>query len=128
MPLDHLFFPRSSPGMLKFDGWTMKARVVDLPCILESQKTMDKRTFYKTADVSQMVVCTEVQDEEEAMESSDSSDEDEGIRWGRGKGQTKNSWIIWKIYFLGCKGRNLLSVTLFTQQKLDSTVKCASAY
>eukprot|EP01135_Chromosphaera_perkinsii_P009008 Nk52_evm26s1569 gene=Nk52_evmTU26s1569 len=35
----------------------MKGRLVDLPCIIESQKTCDNKHFYKTADISQMFVC-----------------------------------------------------------------------
>ena len=33
--------------------------MVDLPTIIESQKTIDRKTFYKTADISQMVICKE---------------------------------------------------------------------
>jgi len=29
-------------------------QVVDLPCIVESLKTVDKKTFYKTADICQV--------------------------------------------------------------------------
>ena len=41
---------------------------MDLPTIIESQKTIDRKTFYKTADISQMVVCQEGEpsDEEDA--------------------------------------------------------------
>lgn len=31
-----------------------KARLVDLPCILESQKTFDNKQFYKIGDISQV--------------------------------------------------------------------------
>ncbi|KJE90130.1 hypothetical protein CAOG_001479 [Capsaspora owczarzaki ATCC 30864] len=41
-----------------FDGVTMDATLVDLPTIIESQKSVDKRNFYKTADICQMLVCT----------------------------------------------------------------------
>lgn len=30
-------------------------QVVDLPCVVESLKTIDKKSFYKTADICQMV-------------------------------------------------------------------------
>ena len=33
--------------------------MLDLPTIIESQKTIDRKTFYKTADISQMVICKE---------------------------------------------------------------------
>jgi TATA-binding protein-associated factor Taf7 len=31
------------------------ATLVDLPCLIEAQKTLDFRTFYKSTDVSQML-------------------------------------------------------------------------
>ncbi|KAM8752382.1 transcription initiation factor TFIID subunit 7-like [Rhynchonycteris naso] len=37
---------------------SLTAKMVDLPCVVESLKTVDSEVFYKTADVSQMLVCT----------------------------------------------------------------------
>jgi len=31
---------------------------VDLPCIIETLKTTDNKTFYKTTDISQMLICS----------------------------------------------------------------------
>ncbi|XP_069469128.1 transcription initiation factor TFIID subunit 7-like isoform X2 [Ambystoma mexicanum] len=45
-------------GIVRVDNVPLATKVVDLPCIMESLKTIDKKTFYKTADVSQMLVCT----------------------------------------------------------------------
>uniref|UniRef100_A0AAY4EG40 TAFII55 protein conserved region domain-containing protein n=1 Tax=Denticeps clupeoides TaxID=299321 RepID=A0AAY4EG40_9TELE len=45
-------------GIVRVDRVPLACKLVDLPCILESQKTVDKKTFYKTADVCQMLVCT----------------------------------------------------------------------
>ncbi|XP_015268979.1 PREDICTED: transcription initiation factor TFIID subunit 7 [Gekko japonicus] len=45
-------------GILHVDCVLLAAKLVDLPCIIESLKTIDKKTFYKTADVCQMLVCT----------------------------------------------------------------------
>lgn len=42
-------------GMVRVDDRYLYAKVVDLPCIMESLKTIDKKSFYKTADVCQMV-------------------------------------------------------------------------
>lgn len=42
-------------GMVRIDDRYLYAKVVDLPCIVESLKTIDKKSFYKTADVCQMV-------------------------------------------------------------------------
>jgi len=46
------------------------AKVVDLPTIIEGQKTIDNKTVYKTADICQMIICKEdeqflVSDEED---------------------------------------------------------------
>ena len=45
----------------------MSAKLMDLPTIIESMKTIDKKTFYKTADICQVLVCKEGEpsDEEE---------------------------------------------------------------
>ena len=37
-----------------FDGVTMDATLVDLPTIIESQKTLDSINFYKTSDICQV--------------------------------------------------------------------------
>ncbi|KRX76777.1 Innexin unc-9, partial [Trichinella sp. T6] len=41
----------------------LKGRLVDLPCVVELQKTLDKKNFYKVTDVSQMVICEKSDDE-----------------------------------------------------------------
>ena len=42
---------------VRFDRAVLAGKVVDLPCVLESHKTVDNKSFYKTADVCQMLVC-----------------------------------------------------------------------
>ncbi|CAH3114610.1 unnamed protein product, partial [Pocillopora meandrina] len=44
---------------VRFDGAALSAKLVDLPCVIESHKTVDNRSFYKTADICQMLVCCE---------------------------------------------------------------------
>jgi TATA-binding protein-associated factor Taf7 len=46
-------------GKVRFDGWSLPAKIVDLPTIIECHKTLDKKTFYKTADICQMMICKE---------------------------------------------------------------------
>jgi len=46
-------------GHVQFDGWNFTSRLVDLPTVMESHKTIDSKTFYKTADISQMLICKE---------------------------------------------------------------------
>ncbi|CAN7992693.1 unnamed protein product [Ixodes hexagonus] len=66
-------------GTLRFDRWALAARVLDLPSIIESHKTLDKKTFYKAADVAQMMVCKEEDempptDDEESPKKKDRKD------------------------------------------------------
>jgi len=46
-------------GHVQFDGWNFTSRLVDLPTIIESHKTIDAKTLYKTADISQLMICKE---------------------------------------------------------------------
>ncbi len=55
-------------GEVRFDHWLMHAKVVDLPSIIESLKTVDNKTFYKTADICQMIICKEEPDLPSAVE------------------------------------------------------------
>lgn len=45
-------------GAVKLDGDCYSGKVWDLPCVIECQKTVDMKTFYKTNDLSHMLVCT----------------------------------------------------------------------
>lgn len=42
-------------GEVRLDDWLLYAKVVDLPTIIESLKSIDNKNFYKTADICQMV-------------------------------------------------------------------------
>merc|ERR1719318_866745 len=46
-------------GHVQFDGRNFTSRLVDLPTVMESHNTIDSKTFYKTADISQMLICKE---------------------------------------------------------------------
>lgn len=67
-------------GTVRFDNWVLSAKVLDLPCVLESHKTIDKKTFYKAADICQIIVCKEEDDsqtteeEEPAVKKKDKKD------------------------------------------------------
>ena len=43
-------------GTFTFDGRKYDLQVVDLPTVIESQKTLDKKQFYKVADISQVKI------------------------------------------------------------------------
>ncbi|EDW39829.1 GL14320 [Drosophila persimilis] len=61
-------------GQVWLDGSMLYTKLVDLPSIVESYKTTDKKNFYKTADISQMLICTEKPEEIECK-SSESEEE-----------------------------------------------------
>ena len=42
-------------GEVRFDDYLLYGKVVDLPTIIESLKTIDSKNFYKTADICHMV-------------------------------------------------------------------------
>jgi len=44
-------------GTVKWDNYTLPAKLVDIPTIIESMKTINRKTFYKTADICQMLLC-----------------------------------------------------------------------
>lgn len=44
-------------GIVRVDRVPLACKLVDLPCMIESLKTVDKKTFYKTADVCQVNQC-----------------------------------------------------------------------
>eukprot|EP00096_Caligus_rogercresseyi_P012968 TRINITY_DN5637_c0_g1_i1.p1 TRINITY_DN5637_c0_g1~~TRINITY_DN5637_c0_g1_i1.p1 ORF type:complete len:414 (-),score=183.04 TRINITY_DN5637_c0_g1_i1:269-1510(-) len=46
-------------GLVDFDGWSMRAKLMDLPTFTGSYKTMDRKNFYKTADICQILICKE---------------------------------------------------------------------
>lgn len=50
-------------GEVRVDHYLMNAKVVDLPTIVESLKTIDSKGFYKTADICQMLICKEEEDQ-----------------------------------------------------------------
>lgn len=43
-------------GELMFDNHILDALVVDLPTVIESHKSLDSKTFYKTADICQVCI------------------------------------------------------------------------
>lgn len=57
-------------GEVRMDHWLMNAKLVDLPTIIESMKTIDGKNFYKTADICQMLICKEEDDQTTTDEES----------------------------------------------------------
>ncbi|KAM7328179.1 hypothetical protein ACRRTK_012271 [Alexandromys fortis] len=50
--------PDTRHAIVQVDNVSLSARVVDLPCVIGSLKTYDRKTFYHTADISQMLLCS----------------------------------------------------------------------
>ncbi|XP_052754590.1 transcription initiation factor TFIID subunit 7-like [Galleria mellonella] len=46
-------------GEVRFDHWLLYGKIVDLPTIVESLKTIDRKSIYKTADICQIMICKE---------------------------------------------------------------------
>ncbi|KAF8774463.1 transcription initiation factor TFIID subunit 7-like [Argiope bruennichi] len=64
---------------VQFDKWTLSAKVNDLPTIIESCKTLDRKIFYKTADICQIMIAQEgdaVMPEEEVSPKKKEKDKD----------------------------------------------------
>ncbi|XP_067945710.1 transcription initiation factor TFIID subunit 7-like isoform X1 [Watersipora subatra] len=58
---DNLFIdqnPESRWGHVRYGGEVITSKLVDLPCIIETLKTTDNKTFYKTADICQMLIAS----------------------------------------------------------------------
>nr|KAG5686542.1 hypothetical protein BaRGS_001543 [Batillaria attramentaria] len=69
--------PDMRHGHVRYDNYIFNAKLMDMPCIIESLKTVDKKTFYKTADISQMLVCSTDEDVNvEETESPKKKDKD----------------------------------------------------
>ncbi|XP_049885043.1 transcription initiation factor TFIID subunit 7-like [Pectinophora gossypiella] len=57
-------------GEVRFDHWLMHGKIVDLPTIIESLKTIDNKSFYKSADICQMMICKTELDQSPVEEES----------------------------------------------------------
>ncbi|XP_041359040.1 transcription initiation factor TFIID subunit 7-like [Gigantopelta aegis] len=70
---------------VRWGGEVLNAKLVDLPCVVECLKTVDKKTFYKTADISQMLVCSA--DDDFGPDENDSpkkKEKDKKFSWNHG--------------------------------------------
>ncbi|XP_060148094.1 transcription initiation factor TFIID subunit 7-like isoform X1 [Globicephala melas] len=71
---------------------SLSAKLVDLPCVVESLKTLDKTTFYKMADISQMLVCTADGGVHSHPEEPVTSTDLKAIRKSKKERQKKHIW------------------------------------
>lgn len=56
-------------GEVRFDDQLLYAKIVDLPTVMESYKTIDNKSFYKSADICQLLICKEEPEDETEKES-----------------------------------------------------------
>lgn len=71
-------------GRVIYGGQMFSTKLVDLPCIIESLKTTDKKTFYKTADICQMLICTTDDEEPDEVDSMKKKEKDKKYQWNHG--------------------------------------------
>uniref|UniRef100_A0A8I3NWB9 TATA-box binding protein associated factor 7 like n=2 Tax=Canis lupus familiaris TaxID=9615 RepID=A0A8I3NWB9_CANLF len=92
---DKLKIDLSSDGrhaIVEVEEISLAAKLVDLPCVIGSLKTLDKKTFYKTADVSQMLVCTPGAELQSSPEEPVTSTGLKAIRKSEKERQKKYIW------------------------------------
>ncbi|KAF7636399.1 TAFII55_N domain-containing protein [Meloidogyne graminicola] len=68
-------------GTLTFGKYDMDFTLYDLPCVSEVMKTIDKKTIYKVADISQIIICSPPGERKKLAKSD-----------GNNKGQDKYEW------------------------------------
>ncbi|ELU12768.1 hypothetical protein CAPTEDRAFT_170446 [Capitella teleta] len=81
------FQPDMRHGKVTYGGEIMNAKLVDLPTVVECLKTTDKKNFYKTSDISQMLICgVDDDDESDNTESGTGKrkDKDKKFQYGHG--------------------------------------------
>lgn len=62
-------------GTVRYGSEVFSSKIMDSPCMMETLKTVDQKTFYKIADVMQLLICTydddTSQDENESPRKKD---------------------------------------------------------
>ncbi|KAF8587426.1 hypothetical protein K439DRAFT_1630721 [Ramaria rubella] len=76
-------FKDSRRGVFHIGTSTYSSKLVDLPCIVESQKTLDNKNMFKVADICQMLVVEDKLHSEEEISGNKSFNIDEFI-WPHG--------------------------------------------
>ncbi|XP_043752324.1 transcription initiation factor TFIID subunit 7-like isoform X2 [Cervus elaphus] len=85
-------FSDTRRAVVEVDNVSLAAKLVDLPCVIGSLKTLDRKTFYKTADVSQMLVCTAGAALHSSSEEPVTSTDLKAIRKTEKQRQKKYTW------------------------------------
>ncbi|XP_042125305.1 transcription initiation factor TFIID subunit 7-like isoform X2 [Peromyscus maniculatus bairdii] len=94
---DKLKVDFSSDGrnaVVQVEDVSLSAKLVNLPCVIESMKTVDRKTLYKTADISQMLVCSSDSEPHPSPEEPVASTDPPVT--GKGEGKTQKKKYNWK--------------------------------
>ncbi|XP_055464301.1 transcription initiation factor TFIID subunit 7-like [Psammomys obesus] len=81
-------------AVVQVDNVSLPAKLVNLPCVVGSLKTVDRKTFYKTADISQMLVCSADGKPHSSPEEHVTSTDP--FATGNGDGKTEEKKYNWK--------------------------------
>ncbi|KAG4303702.1 hypothetical protein PCK1_000220, partial [Pneumocystis canis] len=68
--IEHQFILRIRRAVMFINNHMYSAKLVDLPCIIESSKTFDRKTIYKVADICQMLLVEERIEDEDVVTST----------------------------------------------------------
>ncbi|KAG1057426.1 hypothetical protein G6F43_000734 [Rhizopus delemar] len=79
-----LNFKDNRKGTLTFEGRDYDVLLVDLPTIIEAQKTLDKKQFYKVADISQMLLVDPTSGNEPFVQQTNGRHETEPYNYPHG--------------------------------------------
>ncbi|KAK2504474.1 hypothetical protein MC885_013561 [Smutsia gigantea] len=79
-------------AVVKVEDVSLDAKLVDLPCSIGSLKTIDRKTFYKMADISQMLVCSADGDLHPSLEEPMTPTDLKVIPKRERKSQKKYAW------------------------------------
>ncbi|TCD68917.1 hypothetical protein EIP91_009468 [Steccherinum ochraceum] len=77
-------FKDSRRAVFHIGNSTYASKLVDLPCIVESQKTLDNKQMFKVADICQMLVVEEKLSNEEAIHQHQKSFNVDEFIWPHG--------------------------------------------
>ncbi|XP_013405693.1 transcription initiation factor TFIID subunit 7 [Lingula anatina] len=78
------FHPDSRLGQVRYGGDVFNAKLVDLPTITETLKTTDRKTFYKCADICQLMIATTEDEPEPEMPELSKKKEEKKYMWNHG--------------------------------------------
>ncbi|CAG8605853.1 5344_t:CDS:2 [Scutellospora calospora] len=82
-----IMFKDSRRAIFTFENQKYSARLVDLPCIIEAQKTFNNKQFYKVADICQMLIVEspiDTQEEEYFFTENTASSSIDQFEWPDG--------------------------------------------